>query len=86
MIDNNVILHWNCANGIFNKMNVIKDKIAENNPEVFFISESNISNNMNLDLLNISEYNFTTSNTISFQKSRICAFYKNGWDQRDGLK
>jgi len=74
------ILYWNCASGIFNKMNIIESKIQQFKPEIFFVSESNINLQMNCELLTIQNYNFMNSQTANeTRKSRMCCFFKNDW-------
>jgi len=73
-------LYWNCASGIFNKIDIIKMKVNEHLPEIFYIAESDLNKKINIEMLNSKNYNFTTSLTIKDErKSRICAFYKNNW-------
>jgi len=80
------VLYWNCASGIFNKIELLKDKTELYDPEIFFVAESNINNDMNTDLLQIRNYNFTNSKTIAQdRKSRICCYYKNKWKLRDDV-
>jgi len=80
MNTNKNILYWNCASGIFNKIDVIKFKIQEQKPDVFFISEADLNEKMDLNLLGISEFTLATSKTFSdVRKSRLCAYYNNSW-------
>jgi len=75
------ILYWNCASGIFNKASLIKNKLIEHKPEIFFIAESDLNNAMNLNLLNHLGYNLHTSQTITNErKSRLCSYSKPGWN------
>jgi len=78
--ENQKILYWNCTSSFLNKLDIIMSKIVEHSPEIFFVSESNINNEMCQDLTYIKAYDFINSNIISeFRKSRICCYYTNTW-------
>jgi len=80
MINKPNIIYWNCASGIFNKIDIIKHKLTEHKPDVLILAEADLNLNMNLKVLEISGYNFATSLAISSErKSRICVYYKNSW-------
>jgi len=74
------ILYWNCANGIFNKRDIIKNYLQINSPELFFISESEIDKTKELNLLETLPYELNLSNTLSdTRKARICCYSKPEW-------
>jgi len=80
------VLYWNCANGIFNKSDLIKDKIKVNEPELFFIAESEISKTMQTSISDYPGYELSHSKTMSeTRKSRICCFSKPEWQLLEEL-
>jgi len=79
-IKNQSILYWNCASGIFNKADLIKNKVTEHSPDIFFVSESNLNSNMMTEILQINGYEFTSTKTMTeTRKSRLCCYYNNNW-------
>jgi len=71
------ILHWNCARGIFNKKHVIEKYITNHQPIVFFISESDVTDNHYLNTLNISGYIIEIAQTFETRKKgRVLAYVK----------
>ena len=78
---NENILYWNCANGLYNKLNIIKQNLEDYGPEIYFIAESNLDTNMNQNVLKQNGYEFMTSSTASEDyKSRICSYFKTSWE------
>jgi len=65
------ILSWNACLGALNKIDYIKNIIKEFKPDVAFIQEAEISQNMQLPLLNIIGYD-TTLSSNSPKKRLLC--------------
>jgi len=71
----NRITYWNCAGGIKSKLDYIKQQIANENPCVFFISESELKTD-DLNLAKIRNYDLITALTINKGPSRVACYIK----------
>jgi hypothetical protein len=67
------ILFWNCCGGIASKIIQVKMIIAKYKPELFFISESEVTG-INQSWFRIDGYLLTTSPTLEHGKSRIICY------------
>ena len=71
------IVYWNCASGIINKMDLIKEMTSTYKLNLLFISASNIGEHSDLQLINIDGYE-TLLPYKQHKKSRILAYMKSG--------
>ena len=70
--------YWNCASGIVNKLDIIKDLIQTNELYILFVSESDIREFFDLSLIQIQGFDIILPYTQQKKKSRILAFAKSG--------
>lgn len=77
--------YWNCASGILNKLDLIKEIIQTNELDIFFVSESDIGEYFDLSLLQIQGFDIILPYEQQKKKSRILAFVKSG-DKFEQLK
>jgi len=72
------IWYWNCASGFLKKIDFIKELIRTNRVDVFFLAETEIKGDANLDFLSIDGYDFICAKTLSTRnKARLACFKKN---------
>ena len=71
----NCATFWNCAGGIKLKFDYINHFVQQNKPSVFFISESELTQN-DLDIVKIHEYDLLTAGTLQ-TKSRLSCYIHN---------
>jgi hypothetical protein len=80
------VCHWNCASGITNKLDDIKNAINELKPTVMYISEADRKNNHDDRLIQIKGYKLHNSASLDkYGKSRIIAYTKDGVNLRRRL-
>ena len=65
------IASWNCCLGILNKLDFVKNILDKHNIDILFLQEVEITNNMNLDLLKIKNYNLELSPTFKIKNLEL---------------
>jgi len=72
------IQYWNCAAGFLKKFDYVKDLIVEHGVYIFFVAESEIRYDDNLDIFSLCGYEVVVSETITSRgKARILCFKRN---------
>lgn len=69
------ILSWNCQNGIIHKMDEVKQIIEKFNPDIFYVSESELVNDMT-NFVSLKNYNIDLAGSINLGKARLIAYSK----------
>jgi len=71
------VCYWNCGSGLLKKIDFVRDQIVGKNVDAFFIAESEIKKESDLDCLNIQNYNIHLADTISTRgKTRLMCYAK----------
>ncbi len=72
-----LVTYWNCASGLVRKWDYIQSFVSEHEPDVFFISETEISVNSDRNWLSLVGYRTEFSKTLTSRgKSRLICFCK----------
>ena len=80
------VCHWNCASGIINKLDDIRNVISELKPTVIYISEADRKSHHDDRLIQIKGYRLHNSSSLEKHgKSRIIAYTKDGVNLRRRL-
>ena len=80
------VCHWNCASGITNKLDDIKNAICELKPTVIYISEADRKSQHDDKLIQIQGYKLHNAASLEKHgKSRIIAYTKDGVNLRRRL-
>ena len=70
------IFSWNSCLGLFHKIDYLRLEITVLKPDILFIQEAEISENMRKEHLKIDNYDIIYSEPKNGTKSRIAAFVK----------
>ena len=71
------IASWNCSLGLIGKIEIVKTILNENQIDILFIQEAEITPTTPINQIGINGYNLELSPTYGQQKSRTCCFIKN---------